>query len=150
MQLIWWKAGCNRPDSQRSFMIADCKFRKIGECHGGLILILCDACGKQRCVKKRVKYKSNCKLSQLPRCLAGTQLALLLRSLGFSHTKTCGCRSKASRMDLNGCDWCEENIDTIVGWLAEEAANRGLPFLSGVGRLLVKRAIHNARKATPH
>lgn len=51
-------------------------------------------------------------------------------------------------MDQMGVDWCEENIDTIVGWLAEEAASRGLPFLSGVGRLLVKRAIHNARKAT--
>jgi hypothetical protein len=49
-----------------------------------------------------------------------------------------------------GSDWCEENIDTIVGWLAEEAASRGLPFLNAVGRLLVKRAIHNARKATPH
>jgi hypothetical protein len=53
-------------------------------------------------------------------------------------------------MNAMGNDWCEENIDTIVGWLAEEAASRGLPFFNGVGRLLVKRAISNARKATPH
>jgi hypothetical protein len=49
-------------------------------------------------------------------------------------------------MNAMGNDWCKENIDTIVGWLAEEAANRGLPFLNAVGRMLVRRAIHNARK----
>jgi hypothetical protein len=45
-------------------------------------------------------------------------------------------RAKGSQwlqMNEVGCDGCEENIDTIVGWLAEEAANRGLPFLSTSG-----------------
>jgi hypothetical protein len=50
-------------------------------------------------------------------------------------------------MDANGCDWCEANIEEIVGWLRESAAQRGLPFLDVAARLLVKRAIHNARKA---
>jgi hypothetical protein len=50
-------------------------------------------------------------------------------------------------MDRNGCDWCEANIDTIVGWLREEATKRKLPFVDIAGRLLVKRAIRNARKA---
>ncbi len=50
-------------------------------------------------------------------------------------------------MDARGCEWCEANIDTIVGWLREEAEKRGLPFLDVVGRLLVRRAIRNARRA---
>jgi hypothetical protein len=50
-------------------------------------------------------------------------------------------------MDERGCDWCEANLDEIVGWLREEAAKRGLPFVDMAGRMLVKRAIRNARKA---
>ncbi len=49
-------------------------------------------------------------------------------------------------MDARGCDWCEENLDAIVGWLREEAEKRGLPFIDVAGRLLVRRAIKNARK----
>jgi hypothetical protein len=44
-------------------------------------------------------------------------------------------------------EWCEANLDTIVGWLREQAETRGLPFLDLAGRLLVRRAISNARKA---
>jgi hypothetical protein len=51
-------------------------------------------------------------------------------------------------MDARGPDWCEANIDTIVGWLREEAGKRGLPFIDMAGRMLVRRAIKNARKAT--
>jgi hypothetical protein len=43
--------------------------------------------------------------------------------------------------------WCEANLDKIVGWLREQAEARGLPFLDLAGRLLVRRAIQNARKA---
>ena len=49
-------------------------------------------------------------------------------------------------MDANGCDWCEANIEEIVGWLRESAAERGLPFVDIAGRVLVRRAIHNARR----
>jgi hypothetical protein len=49
-------------------------------------------------------------------------------------------------MDLSGPDWCAANIDTIVGWLREQAQARGLPFLDAAGRLLVRRAIRNARR----
>jgi hypothetical protein len=41
----------------------------------------------------------------------------------------------------------EANIDTVVGWLREEATKRGLPFLDAAGRMLVRRAIRNARRA---
>ena len=42
--------------------------------------------------------------------------------------------------------WCERNIDTVVGYLREAAADRGLPFVDMAGRVLVRRAISNARK----
>ncbi len=38
-------------------------------------------------------------------------------------------------------------VDTIVGWLREQAQARGLPFLDAAGRLLVRLAISNARRA---
>jgi hypothetical protein len=49
-------------------------------------------------------------------------------------------------MDEMGCDWVEENIDECVGYLRESAADRGLPFLDLAGRMLVRRAIANARR----
>lgn len=49
-------------------------------------------------------------------------------------------------MDERGVNWCEANIDEIVGWLREEATKRGLPFIDAAGRLLVRRAIRNARR----
>ena len=49
-------------------------------------------------------------------------------------------------MDQNGIEWCENNIDTIVEWLREEATKRKLPFIDAAGKLLVKRAISNAKK----
>ena len=79
---------------------------------------------------------------------AGTELKRLLRLIGITASSNCSCNAKALTMDARGTQWCAENIETIVQWLKEEAAKRGLPFLNTVGRLLVKRAIHNARKAT--
>jgi len=79
-------------------------------------------------------------------CLAGTELKALLRFLGFTSTPTCPCNARAAEMDQRGCDWCEENIDTVVGWLEEQAKIRGLPFLRAGGKLVVRRAIANARR----
>jgi len=77
----------------------------------------------------------------------GTELKKLLATVGINATPNCSCNARAAEMDRQGADWCEANIDTIVGWLREEAEKRGLPFLDIAGRLLVKRAIRNARKA---
>jgi hypothetical protein len=49
-------------------------------------------------------------------------------------------------MDRQGVEWCQANIETIVGWLREQATARGLPFFKAAARLLVRRAIANARK----
>lgn len=79
----------------------------------------------------------------------GTELSKLLNRFGIKPTPTCQCRAKAAEMDRWGPDECErpERIEEVVAVMREEAAARGLPFLDAVGRLLVRRAIRNARRA---
>jgi len=50
-------------------------------------------------------------------------------------------------MDRWGVDGCTDRIMQIVGWLRAEASNRGLPFVDFVGKMLVNRAIANARRS---
>ena len=76
----------------------------------------------------------------------GTELHKLLAFFGVHMRAGCSCRGRMVQMNKWGCDGCEANIETIVEWMKEEAAARGLPYLSTVGRMLVRRAIHNARK----
>lgn len=76
----------------------------------------------------------------------GTELHKLLGRFGMHMKKGCACKARMVQMNKWGCNGCEENIETIVEWLKEEAANRKLPYLSTVGRMLVRRAISNARK----
>jgi hypothetical protein len=82
----------------------------------------------------------------------GTELSKLLKRLGIEPTPTCACRAKAAEMDVWGPDECSkpERIEEVVAVMREEAKARGLPFLDAAGRMLVKRAIQNARKATMH
>jgi len=78
----------------------------------------------------------------------GTELSKLLKRFGIEPTPTCACRAKAAEMDSWGCDEASkpQRIEEVVGVMREEAKARGLPFIDAVGRVLVKRAIHNARK----
>ena len=76
----------------------------------------------------------------------GAELHALLGRFGLTASGDCKCNQRARYMDEQGCDWCEANLDEIVGWLRESAAERGLPFLDAAGRMLVRRAIHNARR----
>lgn len=79
----------------------------------------------------------------------GTQLSKLLKRFGIHPTPTCACRAKAAQMDAWGPDECErpERMEEIVAVMRAEAEARGLPFLDALGRLLVRRAIRNARRA---
>lgn len=79
-------------------------------------------------------------------CKAGTELAAILARLGFKSDENCRCRSHAREMDAKGCEWCEQNIETIVGWLREQASIRGVPFIDAFGRQLVLYAIRKATK----
>jgi hypothetical protein len=81
-----------------------------------------------------------------PACGPGCHLKKLLAKAGITSTPDCSCNARAAEMDRQGAEWCEANIDTIVGWLREQAEARGLPFLDIAGRLLVRRAIANARR----
>lgn len=76
----------------------------------------------------------------------GTELKKLLKKIGIVATPNCSCNARANMMNFNGIEWCEKNIDTIVGWLREEATKRKLPFVDLAGRVLVKRAIKRAKK----
>jgi hypothetical protein len=76
----------------------------------------------------------------------GTELTKLLGRLGITHKSGCSCGARAASLDLMGPDAAENQIDTIVGWMRDEAKKRNLPFLDAAGRLLVQRAIKNARK----
>lgn len=76
----------------------------------------------------------------------GTVLSKMIKSIGIQMTDSCSCKRHALDMNEKGNDWCEQNMDTIVGWLREEAQRRGLPFMDALGRLLVGRAIKKSRK----
>jgi hypothetical protein len=77
----------------------------------------------------------------------GTELKKLLALVGIQATTTCSCNKRAKVMDDKGPEWCAANEDTILGWLREEATKRKLPFVDLAGRLLIRRAIRNARRA---
>ena len=79
----------------------------------------------------------------------GVELKKLLKRIGIVASPTCSCNARAKRMDVEEArepGWCEAHLDEIVGWLRDEATKRKLPFLDAAGRVLVRRAISNARK----
>jgi hypothetical protein len=79
-------------------------------------------------------------------CAPGTELKALLKTIGITASPTCSCNKRAKVMDEKGCDWCEEHIDEIDSWLAEEAKKRKLPYISLAGKTLIRLAIRKARK----
>lgn len=76
----------------------------------------------------------------------GTELKKMLAKIGIEATPNCTCNAKAKIMNFQGTQWCRDNLETVVGWLREEAQSRGLPFLDAVGRILVKTAIRRAEQ----
>ena len=76
----------------------------------------------------------------------GTEIKALLKTIGIVAKPNCSCNKRAQVMDKQGCDWCEEHIDQIDAWLAEEAKKRKLPYLSLAGKTLIRLAIRRARK----
>lgn len=113
-----------------------CEFVSQGGVHS------CRSCGRAIRAREGQRIIASCGWYSGP----GTELHSLLGRFGLTASGDCKCRSRASLMDRNGCDWCDANIEEIVGWLRESAAERGLPFVDMAGRLLVRRAIANARR----
>lgn len=81
----------------------------------------------------------------------GTELKRLLAGWPFYITasESCSCNSLADAMDALGADWCEADsgMRQILLHMKTNASDRGMPFVELVARLLLKRAIRNARKA---
>lgn len=77
----------------------------------------------------------------------GTELKKLLKLIGITASPTCNCNQRAAMMDAMGPEWCENNIETILDWLKEEAAKRKSPFIKAGAKLIVKRAIKRSKKA---
>jgi len=76
----------------------------------------------------------------------GTELKNLLKTIGITSSPTCACNARARIMNENGIQWCENNKDTILAWLKEEASKRNLPFSSYLATGLVNLAIKKAKK----
>jgi hypothetical protein len=76
----------------------------------------------------------------------GSILSKMLSRIGIKSSPTCGCKQRAITMNKNGIEWCENNIDTILGWLKEESAKRNIPFVEIVAKVVVSRAINKSKK----
>jgi hypothetical protein len=76
----------------------------------------------------------------------GSILASMFSAIGIKSSPTCSCRKHALEMNKNGIEWCEENLDTICGWLEEECKKRKIPYVDAVAKMVVKKAINKAKK----
>jgi len=76
----------------------------------------------------------------------GTMLHGMFSALGIKAGPNCSCKRHAIEMNTKGADWCEANIDTILGWLKQESEKRKIPFVETVARMVVNRAISKSRK----
>ena len=76
----------------------------------------------------------------------GTELSKILSWFGINATPNCPCRKRAGIMDMRGPKWVEENTDTVLDWLKEEADKRKLPFFRAAGQMVLRRAVKRARK----
>jgi hypothetical protein len=76
----------------------------------------------------------------------GSILSKMFYKIGIKSTPNCACKRHALNMNKNGIEWCEQNVDTIVGWLKIEAQNRKLPFIDMVAKMIVLRAINKSKK----
>jgi len=110
-------------------------------------LASCRRCGRV-CRAPAGPVHANCGTYVKPKRAGGpgTELKALLKTIGITAKPNCSCNKRSKVMDEKGCDWCEENLDEIDGWLAEESKKRKLPYLSLAGKTLIRLAIRRARK----
>lgn len=99
-------------------------------------------------------YKRTCKNNQGRRKVVaigfsqgvGIELKRLLRKIGIVPKTGCKCKDHAKQMDDLGIEWCLQNVETIADWMEEEAKRRKMPFLRVGAKVLVKKAIRNAKR----
>ncbi len=76
----------------------------------------------------------------------GTELKSMLARIGITSEPGCKCNLHAAEMNRRGIAWCRANVDTIVGWLKEEAKRRRMPFSGFAAMPLVHLAIMRAER----
>lgn len=76
----------------------------------------------------------------------GSILASMFSAIGIKSSPTCSCKRHALEMNKNGIEWCENNVDTICGWLKDECEKRKIPYVETVAKMVVNRAINKAKK----
>lgn len=76
----------------------------------------------------------------------GMELKLLLSKLRVFAKGDCNCARHADVMDQWGPAMCRKRMNTILGWLEEEAKKRHLPFSRFVAQRLVLFAIKKSEK----
>lgn len=97
-------------------------------------------------VQQHLNGSTKVLIKQLEQKRPGTELKKLLSKLGLKPAANCKCNQHIHEMNYKGIKWCEQNIDTIVDWLHEEADRAKLPFIEFGARIIVKRAIVNAKR----
>lgn len=116
--------------------------------------------GKWYCINcnglplKESTYKRQCKNDKRSREVVnigfpqgvGIELKRLLRKIGITPKTGCKCKDHAKQMDDLGVEWCLQNVETIADWMQEEAKERKIPFLRVGAKILVKKAIRNAKR----
>jgi len=109
----------------------------------------CEVCGEWWGVSPRAMVVCGTKRcrAEPPPYGAGSRLSAMLKRIGIEPSSGCKCKSIASEMDMNGPEWCLENIDRITGVMRDEAEQRGLPFSNLVARALVKHAVRATVRA---
>ncbi|TWU39315.1 hypothetical protein [Novipirellula artificiosorum] len=81
----------------------------------------------------------------------GTELKRMLAWFAQPND-SCQCETRAETMNDWSADGCRDNLDTIVGWLMEEAELRGLPHGSitrTAAKTLVSTAIRKFERKYP-
>lgn len=75
----------------------------------------------------------------------GTELKKLISWFYSPDKKNCKCPARIQKMNRWGPDKCEQRIETILRWLKHSARIAGIPYFETAARMLVAKAINNAR-----
>ena len=116
-----------------------------------MISFTCPRCGYHGPVTSRPIVCTGCgtNFGRPPDEGVGTELRILLKRLRFKEPPGCKCPARARLMNQRGIRWCEQNRETIIAWLKEEAVRQEMHW--GVientcARAVLDRAIKRAKK----
>jgi hypothetical protein len=103
--------------------------------------------------QEQFRQWTDIKFKPTPKNGPGTQLETLLKDLGITTNKNCGCRSKIDAMNRWGPDQCEKKLPHIIDWLLSSAKKykawtNVIPSLvkRQFCKSLIKKAIHLSRQ----